>query len=150
MQQQDIKPRGIIVFEAAEQELCFDINLLNEILQPADVAVDQPADQVSKAGLDFQGHRYLLVDLISLFGKRRQHGDRRRRILLAEYNGRRVALDVDAVTQIISVVGDQGSLLTFVPTTDAPNCLGYYDTEAGKLWRIDFESITSRYPDFVQ
>lgn len=138
-------PKGIIVFKIAEQELCFDIDFLSEILKPGEVDL-RPANRLNSLRIDFDGCDYLPVDLTPAFGSERRAVGRCRRILLVEFKGRRVALDVEAVTQVISCVPGERGHLTFVPTDDTPNCLGYYDTGGGKIWRIDFDSITRDSP----
>ncbi len=148
MPEQNETPVGIIVFRVEDQELCFDIKYLIEVLRPIDLEAHRPSRAGNKHRVDFNGEHYFLIDLTSLFGTKDHVISGSGRILLVEYGEHRIAFMVDAVTQIISGTASKDGPFRFVQTEDAPNCLGYYEIQIRKLWRIDLESLIKDSPSF--
>lgn len=134
-------PIGMIVFKIEEREFCFDIRLLVRILKPGEPDFNRPIDEGHSERVVFDGQDYFLIDIGSFCETKDQtHGDASW-ILLIEYRKRKLAFQVEAVTQIITGLGSKDSPFRFISTKDMPNCLGYFEAETRKVWEIDFESV---------
>lgn len=143
---QNETPVGIIVFRIAGRELCFDIKFLTEILRPSQLEVYQQARLDARHLIDFNGEHYFTADLTLLRGTDGHFRSDTGRILLVEYMEHKVAFLVDNVAQIISGTPGKDGLFSFVQTGNVPNCLGYYEIQGRKLWKIDLDIIIRHSP----
>lgn len=141
-------PIGMIVFRIAGQEFCFDVRSLVGSLKPRELGIHRPNDAGHPGRVVFDGQDYLLIDMGPFLGTKNAPGSDAGWILLVEYGKRKLAFQVEAVTEIITGIGSKESQFRFVPAICAPHRLGYFETQSRKIWEIDFESVIRDWPGF--
>lgn len=141
-------PIGMVVFKIAGREFCFDIRFLTGSLKPGELDFHRPSDAEHPDRYVFDGQDYFLTDIGTFLETKNPATCDTSWILLVEYRKRRIAFQVDAVTEIITGIGCKDSPFRFVTTEDVPYRRGYFEALIRKIWEIDLDSVIKDSPRF--